>query len=376
MHGIVGVTNAGAHTDSIRLIPGSTAAVQFVPDNVGTWLLHCHINDHIHAGMQALFTVHPAIRPVPHDSFEGARQRVYYIQAEDQLWDYAPLARNVCDDSEFGDDQRIFTQPHLPIDLDDAHNGTTGYTIGSKYLKTRYVQYTDQTFTVKVERRSSMAHLGLMGPVIRARVGEVIIVHLRNRASLTVSMHPHGVLYTKGNEGSPYNDGTSRLDKIDDFVHPGRNFTYRWEVPARAGPGPGEQPDVKLWMYHSHSNEIADTYTGLFGPIIIISKDARYDDDTLLPLDGTREVFLHMSVMDEGNSFHVRLNARQDRANKKLNEQKLEQLLEHEVFQESNLMHSINGYLYCNGPVVNLKKDHPTQFYFYSLGTEGEFLVH
>jgi FtsP/CotA-like multicopper oxidase with cupredoxin domain len=30
-----------------------------VPDNPGTWLYHCHVNDHIVAGMQAKFTVTP-----------------------------------------------------------------------------------------------------------------------------------------------------------------------------------------------------------------------------------------------------------------------------------------------------------------------------
>jgi manganese oxidase len=28
-----------------------------VPDDVGTWLYPCHVNDHIIAGMQALYTV-------------------------------------------------------------------------------------------------------------------------------------------------------------------------------------------------------------------------------------------------------------------------------------------------------------------------------
>jgi FtsP/CotA-like multicopper oxidase with cupredoxin domain len=29
------------------------------PDNVGTWLFHCHVNDHISAGMLSLYTVMP-----------------------------------------------------------------------------------------------------------------------------------------------------------------------------------------------------------------------------------------------------------------------------------------------------------------------------
>lgn len=49
-----------------------------------------------------------------------------------------------------------------------------------------------------------------MGPVIRAVVGDTIEVTFKNLlapGSPSVSMHPHGVLYDKGSEGSPYNDG-------------------------------------------------------------------------------------------------------------------------------------------------------------------------
>ncbi|MBZ5686110.1 MAG: multicopper oxidase domain-containing protein [Acidobacteriia bacterium] len=30
-----------------------------VPDNVGTWLFHCHVSEHIEGRMRALFTVKP-----------------------------------------------------------------------------------------------------------------------------------------------------------------------------------------------------------------------------------------------------------------------------------------------------------------------------
>ena len=29
-----------------------------IPDSVGVWLLHCHVNDHMTGGMEALYTVH------------------------------------------------------------------------------------------------------------------------------------------------------------------------------------------------------------------------------------------------------------------------------------------------------------------------------
>jgi len=30
-----------------------------IPDTVGTWLFHCHVNDHFEGGMKTLFTVLP-----------------------------------------------------------------------------------------------------------------------------------------------------------------------------------------------------------------------------------------------------------------------------------------------------------------------------
>ncbi|PXF42974.1 Hephaestin-like protein [Gracilariopsis chorda] len=61
VHGLVGVTAGGEHVDSILLLPGSTAVVEIVPDNTGLWLFHCHVNNRLHASMQALLSVRPAV---------------------------------------------------------------------------------------------------------------------------------------------------------------------------------------------------------------------------------------------------------------------------------------------------------------------------
>ena len=31
--------------------------VKMTPDSIGTWLLHCHVNDHMVHGMEALYNV-------------------------------------------------------------------------------------------------------------------------------------------------------------------------------------------------------------------------------------------------------------------------------------------------------------------------------
>ena len=53
------VTINGMRTDVAELLPMSMKVADMVPDNVGTWLFHCHVNDHISAGMQAKYTVTP-----------------------------------------------------------------------------------------------------------------------------------------------------------------------------------------------------------------------------------------------------------------------------------------------------------------------------
>ncbi|HEV8385686.1 MAG TPA: multicopper oxidase domain-containing protein, partial [Candidatus Acidoferrales bacterium] len=45
-------------TDVIELLPGSMATADMNADNPGTWLYHCHVADHIDAGMMAKYTIH------------------------------------------------------------------------------------------------------------------------------------------------------------------------------------------------------------------------------------------------------------------------------------------------------------------------------
>ena len=53
------VSVRGRRTDVIELLPGSMATVDMVADNPGTWLFHCHVADHMEAGMFTTFTVRP-----------------------------------------------------------------------------------------------------------------------------------------------------------------------------------------------------------------------------------------------------------------------------------------------------------------------------
>ena len=59
------------------------------------------------------------------------------------------------------------------------------------------------------ERAPEDAYLGDLGPILRGTVGDIIKVTFLNKIDRALSIHPHGVFYTKANEGALYNDGTS-----------------------------------------------------------------------------------------------------------------------------------------------------------------------
>ena len=53
------VTVNGSRTDVLSLAPAQMITADMVPDNVGTWMYHCHLSDHMEAGMMAMYKVVP-----------------------------------------------------------------------------------------------------------------------------------------------------------------------------------------------------------------------------------------------------------------------------------------------------------------------------
>lgn len=272
-----------------------------------------------------------------------AKERVYYVAAQDVMWDYAPSKDNQMMGRAFNEDERVF-----------ASRSTS--TIGSIYKKTLYVEYTDASFTQVKERGSDWIHLGFLGPVFHAEVGDTIKVVFKNKSDRPYSIHPHGVFYEKSSEGARYNDGTSGNDLLDDAVQPGATYVYEWDVRERAGPGP-KDPDSIAWLYHSHVSGIQDPSTGLIGAMIITRRGAA--DAMGRPKDVEREFINIFWVTDESLSWHADENARQ-----------LGQIEDDDAFEEGNLMHNINGYIYGNIPDLRLKEGQKSRWYLFGFGSE------
>jgi hephaestin len=252
--------------------------------------------------------------------------------------------------------------------------------IGHVYRKALYREYTDGTFATRKRRLPQDEYLGLLGPILRAEVGETIKVVFKNNASRPFSMHPHGVFYEKASEGSMYADNVPHDQKIGSMVPPGATFTYQWEVPERAGPGP-DDPSSIVWLYHSHVDEYKDVASGLVGAIIVTRPGQANADGT--PKDVDREIVALFAGFNENQSWYVQQNvaahisaADQQALNKrdaKLSDPHLYVAFTGNGFAETNFKFSVNGYLYGNGPVMTMKKGQRVRWYLLDVGDVVNF---
>lgn len=221
--------------------------------------------------------------------------RTYYIAADEVVWDYAPSGKNEMTGQAFTEAEAKFMEP-----------GAT--TVGRKVKKALYREYTDSTFSTLKPHAPEWEHLGFLGPMIRAVVGDTIRVVFRNNASFPASVHPHGVFYNKDSEGAPYVDGTAAADQADDGVPPGGAHVYTWPVPERAGPTDHEG-STAFWMYHSHTDEVRDIASGLLGPMIVTRRSMANADAT--PRDIDRELVAGFIEVDENQSWYVAENVKE-----------------------------------------------------------------
>ncbi len=216
--------------------------------------------------------------------------RTYYIAADEVTWDYAPGNMNRISGQPLGETESLWVAsgPHR---------------IGKVYKKALYREYTDGTFSRLKPRPKEWEHLGSLGPLLRAEVGDTIKIAFKNNLRFPVSLHPHGVFYEKDSEGAPYHDGSGEESKR--AVPPGATYTYTWLVPERAGPAHGDMSSV-LWMYHSHVDEVADVNAGLVGPMIVTARGMSKPDGT--PKDVDREFIVAFASVGETESPYIQEN--------------------------------------------------------------------
>jgi len=289
------------------------------------------------------------------------KTRTYYVAADEVNWDYAPSGRDEAMGHPFDEIEKVYTEP-------GPHR------IGRVYKKAIYREYTDGSFTTLKARAPEERYLGLLGPILRGEVGDTIRVVFKNNASHPYSMHPHGVFYQKDSEGADYNDGTAGADKADGGVPPGATHVYTWQIPERAGPGPND-PSSIFWLYHSHTDELRDVASGLFGAIVVTRRGMALADGR--PKDVDHEFVTMFIAINENESWYLEDNIRAHATDPKGVDRTQTSLVTPggmagtivgTGFVDTNIKSSINGYIFGNLPLMTMMQGDRVRWYVATLG--------
>uniref|UniRef100_A0A452UT21 Coagulation factor V n=1 Tax=Ursus maritimus TaxID=29073 RepID=A0A452UT21_URSMA len=165
----------------------------------------------------------------------------------------------------------------------------------------------------------------LLGPTLYAEVGDIVKVHFKNKADKPISIHPQGIKYSKFSEGASYSDHTFPVEKMDDAIAPGQEYTYEWKISEDSGPTHNDPPCL-THIYYSYENLIQDFNSGLIGPLLICKKGTLTEDGIQKMFD--KQHVLMFAVFDESKSWS----------------------------QSSSLMYTVNGYV--NGTMPVCAHDH------------------
>uniref|UniRef100_A0A3B3X5G3 ferroxidase n=1 Tax=Poecilia mexicana TaxID=48701 RepID=A0A3B3X5G3_9TELE len=319
------LTHSGHKVSSVGLISGSSATASLVSAYAGRWLLSSFTTKHMEAGMHGFVDVRKCeefkepVRKMTIYQQRHSNEWKYYIAAEEIVWDYSK-------DSD----------KHIDQDFKLQYLTQSARRIGAKYKKAVYTQYKNESFTEKVENEHRKNELGILGPVIRAQIRDMITIVFKNLASRPYSIYPHGLTVEKSEEGVSYPEGGNQSHA----VQPGETRTYVWKVLEENEPLDGDSRCLTR-MYHSAVDTTRDIASGLIGPMLICKSQSL--DVRNVQLKADKEQHAVFSVFDENKSWYLDENIRRCYDQSKVNKADQD-------FYKSNVMHTINGYVFESGP--------------------------
>uniref|UniRef100_A0A8C1N046 Venom prothrombin activator oscutarin-C non-catalytic subunit-like n=1 Tax=Cyprinus carpio TaxID=7962 RepID=A0A8C1N046_CYPCA len=229
--------------------------------------------------------------------------------------------------------------------------------IGKKYKKAVFTQYKDGTFKERAEDKQRKKELGILGPVIRAQIRDVIKIVFKNKATRPYSIYPHGLTIDKNmclNKIAVHLKGNQTHG-----IQPGENYTYTWSVSEEDTPTDSD-PRCLTRMYHSAVDTPRDIASGLVGPLLICKSQSLNKKNVQLKAD--KEQHAMFTVFDENKSWYhdenINTYCSDPRRVKRDDPDVVDSYLVH-VFIASTFA-AINGYVYesgqelgfCNGEIV------------------------
>ncbi|XP_009076813.1 PREDICTED: coagulation factor VIII-like [Acanthisitta chloris] len=270
-------------------------------------------------------------------SFQG-EVRQYFIAAVEVIWDYG--------------NQR--PQHFL--------KATTPWSSRRKrswqYRKVVFREYMDESFTLPQMRGELDEHLGILGPYIRAEVGDVIMVTFKNLASRPFSFHSTLTAYEEM-------QGTTQQGGV---VQPGEVRKYSWEVLPQMAPTKQEF-DCKARAYFSNVDLEKDLHSGLIGPLIICRP--RVLHSVLRRQLAVQEFSLLFTIFDETKSWYFPENVEKNCRHPCRIQQ------DNPDFKRNHSFHAINGYVSDTLPGLVMAQQQRVRWHLLNMGsTEDIHSVH
>ena len=218
--------------------PGRTATTTWSPDRAGNWIFHCHMLSHMSTieivnssfvdrsrghghdaqHMMGMLVIGIRVKPSgdPEDPPAEARRLRLMIRSRPEVYGRYPGYAYVLGGSP---------EEHVP----DA--------------------------------------LPVPGSMLVLEKGERVAITLVNESHEPAAVHWHGIELESYPDGVPGWSGAG--ERIMPSIPPGDSLTVRF-TPPRAG----------TFMYHSHFNEMQQTSSGLYGPIVVLEPGQTFDPET------------------------------------------------------------------------------------------------
>ncbi len=105
------------------------------------------------------------------------------------------------------------------------------------------------------------------GPLIVLKQYQTTYITLENNMSISTGIHWHGLELDSWADGVP--DWSSSNGQTSPVIYPGEKFTYKLSL-MRAG----------SFIYHSHLDDVDQLTRGLYGPMIVLGENEKYDPET------------------------------------------------------------------------------------------------
>ncbi|MEP7067083.1 MAG: multicopper oxidase domain-containing protein [Gemmatimonadota bacterium] len=229
------------------MLPGQTMSMSWAPVHSGNWVFHCHIashassRDYFNAGhhMPSQMVAAAVAQDKDHLSHMGGLVIGIRVKPRGIQETAQPISQSI----------RLLVRSRANVYGEDVGYG---YVRGD---------------SPDAAMRDSFS---VPGPTLELKRGKRVAITIVNQSHEAAAVHWHGIELESLPDGVPglSGSGTTTIP----FIMPGDSFTVRFTAP-RAG----------TFMYHSHSNEMQQVSSGLYGAIIVRDDTAAArDEHTLL----------------------------------------------------------------------------------------------